>query len=64
MIECFKCGKSGHWSNACPDPDGGGGGRGGSRGRSKTSTSRGGGGGGGGGGNDGMPHLVFGSILS
>ena len=47
MIECFKCGKSGHWSNACPDPDGGGGR---SKGRS-GGTSR--GGGAGGGGNDG-----------
>ena len=49
MIECFKCGKSGHWSNACPDPDGGGGR---SKGRSGGTSSR-GGGGGGGGGNDG-----------
>ena len=49
MIECFKCGKSGHWSNACPDPDGGGGR---SKGRSGGTSSR-GGCGGGGGGNDG-----------
>jgi len=52
MIECFKCGKSGHWSNACPDPDGGGGR---SKGRSGGTSSR--GGGAGGGGNDG--ELLF-----
>jgi DNA topoisomerase-3 len=51
-LECFKCGKSGHWSNACPDPEGGGSR---SNGRSKSSAGRGaGGGGGGGGGNDGQ----------
>ena len=57
MIECFKCGKSGHWSNACPDPDGGGG-------RSKGrpgATSR-GGGGGGGGGNDGKLIHIGGNL--
>lgn len=58
MAECFKCGRAGHWSNACPDAGGGGSGRErastksrgrGRGGKTKSSRSTGGAGGGGGG---------------
>lgn len=50
--ECFKCGQSGHWSNACPDQGGGGGGGRAKKsgGRTKVSRDTGGGGGNGSGG--------------